>query len=275
MRGRPTPTEAIEICLMLEAIFRRYGYDLRAYEPATIARRARGALASLGLRHLGELQHRVLHDVACFSALLDLLTVQVTCMFREPAFYRGLRESVIPVLRTYPRVKIWHPGCATGEEVYSTAIVLSEAGLLERSQIYATDISSSAIAEARRGRYPNIGVDQIAERYRASGGAGRVEDHLAVVDGELAIDPRLAERVTFFEHNLVSDGAPGEMNLVVCRNVLIYFQSDLARRVLDMLGDALCHRGFLCVGASESLPANLGYEPISRSGRIYRRKGTR
>src|ERR1051325_5087455 len=167
MPTHETP-QALEMSLVLDAIYRRYGYDLREYEPATLERRLKGALTRSGLAHFGELTHRLLNDEAWFSVLLDQLTVQVSDMFRDPQFYRVFRERVVPVLRTYPELKLWHAGCATGEEVYATAIVLLEEGLYERSQIYATDVSAQAIASAKEGLYSAEQAVTFAQNYERS-----------------------------------------------------------------------------------------------------------
>lgn len=263
----------IEVRLLIEAIRERYGYDFRSYAEDSIQRRIEAAAAKVGAKHLGDLQHRILHEPDTFAAALDVLTVRVTEMFRDPGFYRALRELVVPVLRTYPQLKIWHAGCASGEEAYATAVLLAEAGLYERSQIYATDISSVAVQQARDGVYSAASFEKFAENYEASGGCdlGR---YFSQAYGSVSVLPSLKRNVHVFQHDLVSDYSPGEMQLVFCRNVLIYFGGSLRSRVLSLFDDALSRGGFLCLGASEALPieARQTYQEISAPLRIYQRR---
>jgi chemotaxis protein methyltransferase CheR len=267
-------SEAIEQRLVLEAIFQKYGYDLRNYAPDSIKRRLRACLSRTGLAHLGELQHRVLESAEFFSGVIDELTVQVSEMFRDPAFYRAFRARVLPVLRTYPQIKIWHAGCASGEEAYTSAILLSEEQLLERAQIYATDLSARAIERAREGVYSMTQSALFSENYTLAGGKRRFEDHCSIAYGKFAISEPLRQSVVFFQHDLVSDYALGEMQVIFCRNVLIYFGAELRARVLDMFVKSLCRGGFLCLGANESLPAALSREfaEVSANDRIFQRR---
>jgi chemotaxis protein methyltransferase CheR len=219
--------------------------------------------------------HRLLHDAAWFPELLDQLTVQVSDMFRDPNFYRVFRERVAPVLRTYPELKLWHAGCSSGEEVYATAILLLEEDLYERCQIYATDLSAKAVDAAREGVYPEQQARGFAENYRLSGGARRFEDYCSAGYGRIAMHEELKQNVVFFEHNLATDYAIGEMNVVFCRNVLFYFDGKLRHRVLDMLGQALRYGGFLCLGATEAAPEVPGraFTAFSAEQRIFQRAG--
>ncbi len=273
--NRGNEAESIEMQLVLEAIHRRYGYDLREYVPETIERRLRAALARSGLRHFGELTHRLLHDAAWFASLLDQLTVQVSDMFRDPPFYRVFRERVVPVLRTYPELKLWHAGCATGEEVYATAILLAEEELYERSQIYATDVSSKAIEAARDGVYTSEQAAAFAANYALAGGTGRFEDYVVSGYGRIAMREPLKKNMVFFQHNLATDYAIGEMNVIFCRNVLFYFERGLRQRVLGVLADGLARSGFLCLGATEGLPedAVAHFAAFAARERIFRRLG--
>lgn len=266
---------AIEVDLVLEAIHRRYGYDLREYVPDTITRRLQSALARSGAAHFGELQHRLLHDPAWFVELLDQLTVQVSDMFRDPAFYRSFRERVAPVLRTYPQIKLWHAGCSRGEEVYATAILLMEEDLYERSQIYATDLSAKALDAAREGVYAEHEARGFAQNYRLAGGKRRFGDYCAEAYGRIAMHEELKRNMVFFEHNLATDYAIGEMHVVFCRNVLFYFDTALRRRVLDMFAHALRYGGFLCLGATEAAPQVEGraFDAFVAEQRIFRRAG--
>jgi chemotaxis protein methyltransferase CheR len=238
-------------------------------------RRLRAVLSSSGAPNLGELLHRVLIDHALFARVLDQLTVQVSEMFRDPAFYVAFREQVVPVLRTYPLIKIWHAGCAGGEEVYATAILLEEAGLSARSQIYATDLSASALARAKVGIYPARSAALFADNYHAAGGHGRLEDHCSSAYGNFAMKESLRRNVVFFQHDLVSDHTLGEMQVVFCRNVLLYFGPELRRRVLEKLASAVCRGGFLCLGATERLPENAlasAFDGIDTRASIYRQR---
>jgi chemotaxis protein methyltransferase CheR len=266
--------ESIEIALMLEAIKQRYGYDLGEYVPETIERRLRNALARSGLAHFGELQHRVLHDAACFSALLDQVTVQVSDMFRDPEFYRTFRERVVPHLRTYPQIKLWHAGCASGEEVYASAILLSEEDLYERTQIYATDLSALAVESARAGVYSQEQASAFARNYALAGGTRQFEDYVVSGYGRVAVREKLKQNVVYFQHNLATDYAIGEMNVIFCRNVLFYFEKPLRQRVLGTFAQGLCRGGFLCLGASEAAPDQGElFADFAPRERIFRRAG--
>ncbi|MBX7113172.1 MAG: protein-glutamate O-methyltransferase CheR [Myxococcaceae bacterium] len=269
----PAEVEDIEVRLFLEAIHRRYGYDLRDYAPASIRRRVLLALAKSGHAHLGQLQHEVLTCPPFFAHLLEDLTVRVSEMFRDPSFYRAFRTQVVPVLRTYPLLKIWHTGCATGEEVYGTAIVLTEEGLYERAQIYATDLSPQALAQAKEGTYSSEVVKTFTENYQRGGGTGNFAAYYTEAYGGVAMNEALRRNVSFFQHNLVSDHAFGEMHVIFCRNVLIYFGNDLRERVLNTLSQSLCAGGFLCLGASERLGRlgeSLAFSDFISEERIYR-----
>lgn len=265
--------EDVEIRLLLEAIHARYGYDLRDYAPASMRRRVRAALAVSGLAHLGELQHRVLRDADLFAEVLDGLTIRVTEMFRDPTFYRALRARVAPILRTYPLLRIWHSGCATGEEVYANAILLTEEGLYDRAQLYGTDLSAQAIEQAKEGVYPADRAAVFAENYAASGGKSTLSSYYTAAYEQIAISESLRKNVLFFPHNLVSDHVFGEMQVVFCRNVLIYFSRPLRQRVLDKFAESLCPGGFLCLGSSERLQpgAHPDFTEFSAEERIYRR----
>jgi chemotaxis protein methyltransferase CheR len=266
--------ERIEVALLLEAIHARYGYDLRGYTPEPMARRVRSLVARTGVVHLGELQHRLLHDAEFFGSVLDSLTVQVSSMFRDPSFYRSLRERVLPVLRTYPEIKVWHAGCSSGEEVYALAILLVEEDLYERTQIYATDISAAALARAREGVYPEAQWAAFENDYAASGGRKSFGEYCRGAYGRIVVSEHLRNNVVFFQHNLVSDYALGEMHLILCRNVLIYFGAKLRERVLGTFATGLGRGGFLCLGASETMPDSHTCEfgTFDSKGRIYRRR---
>ena len=269
-------TEALEIRLVLQAIFEKYGYDLRGYGAASLRRRIAAVQARTGVPHLGELQHRIVTEPEFFVSVLDDLTVQVSEMFRDPEFYRSFREQVVPVLRTYPELKIWHAGCASGEEVYTTAILLAEENLSERTQIYATDISARAVERARAGVYPEARLESFAKNYVASGGLRSFEDYYSAAYGGIAVREWLRKQIVFFQHDLVSDYALGEMHVIVCRNVLLYFGTGLRERVLDLFAGSLCRGGFLCLGGSEGMTPSRAhlFTDVSPSQRIFRRRVT-
>jgi chemotaxis protein methyltransferase CheR len=237
-------------------------------------RRLEAAAAKIGARHLGELIHRVLHEPDVLSRILDVLTVRVTEMFRDPEFYRELKLLVLPHLRTYPTLKIWHAGCASGEEVYATAILLSEAGIYERAQVYATDMSSVAVQQTRDGVYPEAALAEFARNYRAAGGERDFERYWLRAYGNISILPALKKNVHVFQHDLTSDYSLGEMQLIFCRNVLIYFDAELRQRVFALFADGLERGGILCLGGSEGLPEpqRAEYDPLSAASRIYRRR---
>jgi chemotaxis protein methyltransferase CheR len=266
--------EQLEVRLVLEAIHSRYGYDFRNYAADSMGRRVLAAAAKLGLNNLGELLHRLVREPAVFSTVLDFLTVRVTDMFRDPPFYRALRQLAVPLLRTYPQLKVWHAGCASGEEVYATAILLMEEGLYERAQIYATDMSSVAIEQAREGLYPEAAVADFARNYADAGGARDFGEYFRVAYGRAAVRPALKRNVHFFQHDLVSDHSLGEMHVVFCRNVLIYFGNQLRERVFALFAEALARGGVLCLGASEALPVSQQpfYQEVSVAHRIYRKR---
>jgi chemotaxis protein methyltransferase CheR len=268
--------EALETRLLLEAVYARYGYDLRGYAQHSMRRRVQAALARSGLAHLGELQHRLLHDASFFAQVIEDLTVRVSDMFRDPTFYRVFRAHVVPVLRTYPLLKIWHAGCATGEEAYATAIMLSEEGLYERSQIYATDLSPQALQHAKQGVYDADRLCTFEGNYVAAGGTSSFARYCTTAYGQLVMAETLRRNILFFQHNLVSDHVFGEMNAIFCRNVFIYFGPELRERVLEKFQQSLCAGGFLCLGSSEHL-ARTGkhgpFEDFAAAERIYRSAG--
>lgn len=266
--------EEIEVRLILEAIHARYGYDLRDYAPPSIRRRVLAALARSEAANLGDLQHRLLADPGVFGVVLDQLMVQVSEMFRDPAFFLAFRREIVPLLRTYPLIKIWHAGCASGEEVYTTAILLAEEGLYDRTQIYATDLSPPALERAQEGVYAADLARRFAENYRASGGTASFDNYVASAYDRIAIRESLRRNIVFFQHNLVSDQPPGEMQVIFCRNVLIYFGGELRRRVVSKLANGLCRGGFLCLGHSEQPPGAIDgvvFREHAAAERIFRK----
>ncbi len=268
-------TEQIEVRLVLEAIHAKYGYDFRDYSAPSISRRVKAALAKSGAAHLGELLHRLLAEPQFFASIVDQLTIQASDMFRDPAFYRTFTERVLPVLRTYPALKIWHAGCSSGEEVYTTAILLAEADLYERTQIYATDISLRALDQAKEGVYAVARAEGFAQNYASAGGKRRFEDYYSSRYEHIAVKEALRRNIVFFQHDLTHDYALGEMHVIFCRNVLLYFGDTLRERVLPMLARGLYRGGFLCLGESENLPASQTstFAAFAAKDRIYRRRG--
>lgn len=267
--------EDIEVRLFLEAIYSRYGYDLRGYMADSMQRRVKAALARSGLVHLGELQHRVICDPNFFANVLHDLTVHVSEMFRDPKFYKLFRSRVVPILRTYPLIRIWHAGCATGEEAYASAIILSEEGLYDRAQIYATDLSPNTLEYAKQGVYPAAQAAVFRQNYEQSGGPCHLSDYYTAAYDRVALKESLRRNILFFQHDLVADHAFGEMHVIFCRNVFIYFGPDLRARVLDKFADGICVGGFLCLGSSERLSgATKGsFADFEPEHRIYRHVG--
>jgi chemotaxis protein methyltransferase CheR len=243
----------IELALLLDAIFQKYHYDFRSYSEASLRRRLNAAQNQLGYESLSGLQHRVLHEPAIFAELLRFLTVQVSDLFRDPSYYRSIREKVVPYLRTYPSPKIWVAGCATGEEAYSLAILLAEEGLLERTLIYATDINPESLRAADAGVYDIGRFAHFSQNYLSSGGKKSLSDYYTARYSSGMLDRALKKSILFSDHSLATDNAFAEVEFVSCRNVLIYFQRELQDRALGVFRDSLCRRGFLGLGYKESL----------------------
>jgi chemotaxis protein methyltransferase CheR len=266
--------EQIEIELLLEGIYQHYGFDFRSYAYASIRRRLWKRIEAEGLSTISSLQDQVLHNPPMMEKLLLDLSINVTSMFRDPGFYRVFREQVIPTLRTYPFIRIWHAGCATGEEVYSMAILLEEEGLYERSRIYATDINEVVLQKAKSGIFPLDRMQEYTENYIAAGGKRAFSDYYtAKYDGAL-FAPSLTKNVVFSQHNLVTDRSFSEFNVILCRNVLIYFDKTLQSRVLTLFYDSLAMFGILALGSKESLrfsPYEECYEQINGPEKIYRK----
>jgi len=270
--------ERLEIELLLEGVFRHYGFDFRSYAYASIRRRLWKRIESEALHSISELQALVLHDNDAMERLLLDLSVSVTAMFRDPGFYEVFRTDVIPLLRTYPFIRIWHAGCSTGEEVYSTAIVLEEEGLLDRTRIYATDINDAVLQEARGGIFPLNRMQEYTENYiRAGGRKSFSEYYTAKYDGAL-FSPSLTRNVVFSQHNLVTDRSFSEFNVIFCRNVLIYFDRDLQNRVHALFYESLAMFGILAMGSKESLRFSAHadvFDDVVKADRIYQKRGDR
>jgi chemotaxis protein methyltransferase CheR len=268
-------TFEIELPLLLEALYRKYHYDFRGYAHASLKRRLGQALSRFRCDTLSQLQDRVLHDAASFPVLLDFLTVQVSEMFRDPGYFRALREKVVPLLRTYPSLKVWVAGCSTGEEVYSLAILLQEEGLLERSIIYATDINASALERAQAGIYDAARIGGFTENHRKSGARTSLSDYYTAAYGKAVFDKALKANIVFADHSLSTDSAFSEVQLISCRNVLIYFDRQLQDRVLGLFRESLCRKGFLGLGAKESLRFSAhayAFSEFAPGDRIFRKE---
>ena len=245
--------ERLEVELLLEAIYRHYGFDFRAYAFPSIRRRIWKRIHAEELTTVTALQERVLHDKDAMERLLLDLSINVTAMFRDPGFYRTFRNDVIPLLRTYPFIRVWHAGCSTGEEVFSMAILLEEEGLLGRARLYATDINEVVLQQARAGIFPLERMQEYTENYIKAGGKRSFSEYYtAKYDGAL-FSPTLTEHVVFSQHNLVTDRSFSEFNVILCRNVLIYFDKSLQTRVHGLFYDSLVHFGILGLGSKESL----------------------
>jgi len=267
--------EEIEIGLLLEAIFQRYGYDFRHYSRASIERRVRQFQGKSGCSTISEMIPKLLHDASFFEVFVREFSITVTDMFRDPFVYRSLRKNVVPILKTYPFVKIWHAGCATGEEAYSLAIVLKEEGVYDRATLFATDFNDAALDEAKKGIYALDNAKKFTTNYQAAGGTSSFSEYYHARYQAMAINTSLRENITFANHNLVTDSVFGEMHFIMCRNVLIYFEKALQDRVLNLFSDSLVHGGMLCLGTKESLRfSNVKnrFQTIDEDARIYRKK---
>jgi chemotaxis protein methyltransferase CheR len=266
--------DEIELALLLEGVYRRYGFDFREYAPASLRRRVWRRVHAEGLTTISALQDKLLHDPNCMERLLLDLSINVTAMFRDPTFYVAFREKVVPLLRTYPFTRIWVAGCSTGEEVYSLAMLLQEEDVYDRARIYATDINESVLDRARAGVFPLDKMREYTQNYiRAGGKRAFSEYYLAKYDGA-QFQRSLGENIVFAQHNLVSDRSFNEFNVIVCRNVMIYFDRALQERVHDLFYESLVTFGVLALGAKESIrfsPHEDAYEELDANERLYRK----
>ncbi|WP_328774712.1 CheR family methyltransferase [Deinococcus aquaedulcis] len=270
------PLQDIELSLLLEAVYRATGHDFRAYTTATIRRRVLHAVAEEGLESISALQARALHDAAAMQRLRETLAINVTEMFRDPTFFRALREQVLPLLRTHPFVRVWHAGCSTGEEVYSLAILLHEAGLLDRSRLYATDMHAPALQQARQGIYPLGKLAAYEDNYHLSGGQAEFGDYFTQQYGHARVKAFLRQPIIWGQHNLATDSSFNEFHLILCRNVMIYFTRPLQDHVQALLWESLMPFGVLGLGHHESLdfsPQAVRFEPLNLAEKLYRRVG--
>ena len=275
MTSVPSKIVDIELNLLIDAIYQKYHYDFRGYAFASLKRRVGAATGRLGCESLSQLQHKVLHEPAAFTALLNYLTVPVSEMFRDPAYFLALRQHVVPVLRTYPSLKIWIAGCSTGEEAYSLAILLREEELLQRSLIYATDINAHSLQQAAAGVYGADRIPGFTESHRRSGAPTSLSDYYTAAYGRAVFDQSFRKHIVFADHSLATDSVFAEVQLVLCRNVLIYFNRELQDRAIGLFRDALCRRGFLGIGTKESMRFSAyanDFEEIDGPNRIFRKR---
>ena len=270
----PSEIAKIETDVLLDAIQRRWDYDFHQYARASLNRRIASVLDKEGLEMPYQLIPRILYDEDSFESFLTAMSVSVTELFRDPSFFLTLKEKVVPVFETYPFIKIWHAGCASGEEAYSLAILLHEQGLLEKAKIYATDYNKHSLDIAQQGIYSAQDIEQSESAYVEAGGVHSLRSYVVEQYGHLKVADKIKNNITFSYHNLVKDGVFGEMNLIICRNVLIYFDKNLQNHTLKLFSDSLVRKGFLCLGLQESLDfselAN-EFNSVSDYNRIYRR----
>jgi chemotaxis protein methyltransferase CheR len=270
----PEDVEALEIELLLEAVLRRYGYDFREYARASLKRRIWNMVQAEELTTVSGLIEKILHYPECMERLLLALSVNVTSLFRDPDFFLAFRSRIVPLLRTYPFIRIWSAGCSTGEEVYSIAILLQEEGLYERCRIYATDMNESVLRRARDGIFPLDLADQFAANYAQAGGTRSLSDYYTEGYGNLLFRASLKENIVFSQHNLAIDGSFNEFNVILCRNVMIYFSKPLQQRVHNLFYESLAMFGILGVGNKESLqftPHERDFEQLEAGCKLYRR----
>ena len=268
--------EDIEIRLLLEALFVRYHYDFRNYAISSLRRRLRQAREQLGFPTISAIQEKVLHDETMLPRLIGYLTVQVSEMFRDPSYFRAVRDKVVPHLKTYPSLKIWIAGCSSGEELYSFVILFREEDLEERTIFYATDINQDALRIAEAGVYDLDRMQLFTENHRKAGGKSSLSDYYATGYGRATFDRSLKERVVFSDHSLVTDAVFGEMNLISCRNVMIYFDRPLQDRAVGLFKDSLARKGFLGIGSKESLRFSAhahSFSELVKDDKIYQKIG--
>lgn len=276
-RAEPPPAdavEALELELLLEGIYRLHGYDLREYAQASLRRRVANIMRAEGVTTISALQDRVLHDRASFDRFLNGISVHVSAMFRDPSFFLAFRSHAVPLLRTYPFIRIWQAGCSLGEEAYSLAILLEEEGLYDRTLIYATDINEATLRQAREGIYPADLMQKYTHNYLRAGGRRAFSEYYTARYDLAILRPTLQRNIVFSQHNLVSDGPFNEFNVALCRNVMIYFNRPLQERVHQLFHASLGTFGILGLGSRESLrfmPLERMYEPLVAGEKLYRR----
>jgi chemotaxis protein methyltransferase CheR len=268
--------EEIELALLLEAAYRRYGFDFREYAPASLRRRVWRRVHAEGLETISGLTEKLLHDQATMERLLLDLSINVTAMFRDPTFYVAFRHKVVPLLRTYPYTRIWVAGCSSGEEVYSLAILLQEENVYERTRIYATDINESVLDRARAGVFSLEKMQEYTQNYIKGGGARAFSEYYVAAYDGAQFQRSLIENVVFAQHNLVSDRSFNEFHVIVCRNVMIYFDKKLQDHVQGLFYESLVNFGVLALGQKESIrfsPYAERYEELDPAEKLYRKVG--
>lgn len=268
-------TSELEISLLLEAVYQQYGYDFRQYSQAHIRRRIMNRMIMSGLEDVSQMQSRVLKDEIFASQFLQDLSITVTEMFRDPGFYRSLREKVLPVLKTYPFIKVWHAGCSTGEEAYSVAIILQEEDLYDRATIYATDFNQQVLNQAKEGIFSNAMMKEYTTNYQLSGGKESFSGYYTSSYDNVIMNQSLKKNIVWANHNLVTDSVFAEVHLILCRNVLIYFDRNLQNKVQQLFYNSLINGGILCLGSKESLgfiDLNETYSELDKKQRIFKKK---
>lgn len=275
MKSSAAKTEELEFRLLLEALYRKYHYDFRNYSLASVKRRLTQAKARFNCANYSALQEKILHDESILPQLISYLTVQVSEMFRDPSFFRALREDVVPHLKTYPSLKVWVAGCSSGEELYSLAILFREEGLENKTIFYATDINGEALKKAERGVYELDRIALFTENHRKAGGKTSLSEYYTAAYGSARFDKSLRKNAVFSDHSLVSDSVFAETQLISSRNVLIYFNRELQDRAIGLFKDSLVRKGFLGVGAKENLRFSShadSFLEFSPGERIYQKK---
>ena len=265
----------LEITSLLEAFFQKYSYDFRQYSEAHIRRRIMNRMSMSGFENIEQMQSRLLTDEVFASEFLQDLSIKVTEMFRDPDFYRSFRENVIPILKTYPFVKIWHAGCATGEEAYSVAILLQEEGLYDRTTIYATDFNQQALSQAKEGIFSNKMMKEYTTNYQLSGGKESFSDYYTSNYDSVIMNKSLKRNIVWANHNLVTDSVFAEVHVILCRNVLIYFDKNLQNKVQRLFHDSLINGGILCLGSKEGIRfTDLAeeYSELDKKQRIFKKR---
>jgi len=264
-----------EVDILLNDLIQNYGYDFTAYSPASLKRRINRLFILDRFPSFAEYRYRLKSDPEYMKRFVEQITVTVTEMFREPAFYKTLRQEVLPSLGTYPFIRIWHAGCSTGEEVYSMAILLKEAGLFHKSLLYATDINPEALQKAEAGVYAVDRMQEFTRNYQAAGGTASLSDYYTAAYNRAVFDKSLRRNVVFSDHSLVTDSVFAEVQFISCRNVMIYFNQNLQNRVITLFRESLCPRGFLGLGAKETLRFSKhvdAFRLVDRKMRIYQKQ---
>jgi chemotaxis protein methyltransferase CheR len=260
---------------ILEGIYKKYGYDFRQYSEAHVKRRILNRMTLDKIKDFHQMKERILDDEKYASKVLQDLSITVTEMFRDPTFYKALREKVIPLLKTYPFIKVWHAGCASGEEAYSMAIILQEEGLYDRTTIYATDFNQVALNKAKEGIFSGDLIKEYTANYQLAGGKESFSDYYSAHYDHVIMNQALKNNIVWANHNLVTDSVFAEVHLIFCRNVLIYFERDLQNKVQKLFYDSLVNGGILCLGSKESLRFTEVYEhytELDKKQKIYKKR---